>query len=136
MPGLILRLRIHGGALRPLRAEGRGGAATSVIRIRCCTTCAVSRCPHGPIDLGEGAEIADPIKPAPVTVLGFDEAVQVLARRRDVLVGVDADVVEVVMGAPSCRWTSRSIAASGPSWHRASVPRCSNGGKRTSLPSS
>ncbi len=32
----------------------------------------------GPIDLGEGAEIADPTKPAPVTVFGFDEVVQVL----------------------------------------------------------
>ena len=32
----------------------------------------------GPIDLGEGADIADPSRPAPVTVFGFDEVVQVL----------------------------------------------------------
>src|SRR6185437_5677012 len=35
----------------------------------------------GPIDMGEGAEIADiadPSRPPPVTIFGFDEVVQVL----------------------------------------------------------
>ena len=39
---------------------------------------AVARCTSGPIDLGEGADVADPTKPPPVTVFGFDEVVQVL----------------------------------------------------------
>jgi len=52
----------------------------------------------GPIDLGEGAEIADPTKPPPVTVLGFDEAVQVLRDNETYSSAVYADVTEVVMG--------------------------------------
>ena len=52
----------------------------------------------GPIDLGEGAEIADPTKPPPVTVLGFDEVVQVLRDNETYSSAVYADVTEVVMG--------------------------------------
>ena len=32
----------------------------------------------GPVDLGDGATDPDPTRPPPVTVFGFDEAVQVL----------------------------------------------------------
>jgi len=52
----------------------------------------------GPIDLGEGAEMADPAKPPPVTVLGFDEVVQVLRDDETYSNAVYADVVGMVMG--------------------------------------
>ncbi len=52
----------------------------------------------GPIDLGEGAEIADPSRPAPVTVFGFDEVVQVLRDNETFSSTVYADVVGEVMG--------------------------------------
>jgi len=52
----------------------------------------------GPIDLGEGAEVADPAKPPPVTVLGFDEVVQVLRDDETYSNAVYADVVGMVMG--------------------------------------
>ena len=49
----------------------------------------------GPIDLGEGAEAPDPSRPQPVTVFGFDEAVQVL-RDNDTY---SSTVYEGIMGA-------------------------------------
>ena len=52
----------------------------------------------GPIDLGEGAEIADPNRPAPVTVLGFDEVVQVLRDNETYSSNVYGEVVGMVMG--------------------------------------
>ncbi len=52
----------------------------------------------GPIDLGEGAEIADPNKPAPVTVFGFDEVVQVLRDSETYSSAVYGEVVGMVMG--------------------------------------
>ena len=52
----------------------------------------------GPIDLGEGADIADPGRPPPVTVLGFDEVVQVLRDNETYSSGVYEDVVGMVMG--------------------------------------
>jgi cytochrome P450 len=52
----------------------------------------------GPIDIGEGAVIADPTKPPPVTVFGFDEVVQVLRDNDTYSSAVYADVTEVVMG--------------------------------------
>ena len=52
----------------------------------------------GPIDLGEGAEIADPTKPAPVTVFGFDEVVQVLRDNETYSSSVYEEVVGMVMG--------------------------------------
>ena len=52
----------------------------------------------GPIDVGEGAATADPTKPPPVTVLGFDEVVQVLRDNGTYSSAVYADVTEVVMG--------------------------------------
>src|ERR1700693_153462 len=52
----------------------------------------------GPIALGEGAEIADPTKPPPVPVFGFDEAVQVLRDNETYSSAVYADITEVVMG--------------------------------------
>jgi cytochrome P450 len=52
----------------------------------------------GPIDLGEGAEIADPTRPAPVTVLGFDEVVQVLRDNETYSSNVYGEVVGMVMG--------------------------------------
>jgi cytochrome P450 len=52
----------------------------------------------GPIDLGEGAEIADPSKPAPVTVFGFDEVVQVLRDNETFSSAVYGEVVGMVMG--------------------------------------
>jgi cytochrome P450 len=52
----------------------------------------------GPIDLGEGADLADPSKPAPVTVFGFDEVVQVLRDNETYSSVVYADVMGTVMG--------------------------------------
>jgi cytochrome P450 len=52
----------------------------------------------GPIDLGEGAELADPTKPAPVTVFGFDEVVQVLRDNETYSSSVYEGVVGMVMG--------------------------------------
>ncbi len=52
----------------------------------------------GPIDLGEGAEIADPSRPAPVTVLGFDEVVQVLRDSDTYSSTIYGEVVGMVMG--------------------------------------
>ncbi len=52
----------------------------------------------GPIDVGEGAAVADPTKPLPVTVLGFDEVVHVLRDNETYSSDVYADVTEVVMG--------------------------------------
>jgi cytochrome P450 len=52
----------------------------------------------GPIDMGEGADIADPSKPPPVTVFGFDEVVQVLRDNQTYSSNVYADVMGIVMG--------------------------------------
>jgi len=52
----------------------------------------------GPIDLGEGADPADSTKPAPVTVFGFDEVVQVLRDHETYSSVVYADVMGTVMG--------------------------------------
>jgi cytochrome P450 len=52
----------------------------------------------GPIDLGEGLEPADPDKPPPVTVLGFDEVVQVLRDNETYSSCVYEDVMGMVMG--------------------------------------
>lgn len=52
----------------------------------------------GPIDLGEGADLADPTKPPPVTVFGFEEVVQVLRDHETFSSVVYADVMGMVMG--------------------------------------
>jgi cytochrome P450 len=52
----------------------------------------------GPIDLGEGAEIADPSKPAPVTVFGFDEVVQVLRDNETYSSKIYEEIMGMVMG--------------------------------------
>ena len=52
----------------------------------------------GPIDLGEGAEVADPTKPAPVTVFGFDEVVQVLRDSETYSSTIYEEIVGMVMG--------------------------------------
>src|ERR1700759_3412971 len=52
----------------------------------------------GAIAVGEGAEIADPSKPAPVTVFGFDEVVQVLRDNETYSSTVYAGVMGEVMG--------------------------------------
>jgi cytochrome P450 len=49
----------------------------------------------GPVDLGDGLHEADPTKPPPVTVFGFDEAVQVLRDNET----FSSTVYEGVMGA-------------------------------------
>ena len=49
----------------------------------------------GPIDLGDGASEADPNRPPPVTVFGFDEAVQVLRDNET----FSSTVYEGIMGA-------------------------------------
>src|SRR5580704_15133625 len=49
----------------------------------------------GPVDLGDGAEEADPNRPPPVTVFGFDEAVQVLRDNET----FSSTVYEGIMGA-------------------------------------
>jgi cytochrome P450 len=58
------------------------------------------QCPvhTGPIDLGEGAEIADPNRPVPVTVFGFDEVVQVLRDNETFSSSVYEGVMGMVMG--------------------------------------
>lgn len=52
----------------------------------------------GPIDLGEGADLHDPSRPAPVTVLGFEETVQVLRDHKTYSSTVYEDVMGIVMG--------------------------------------
>ncbi len=52
----------------------------------------------GPIDLGEGADIADPNRPPPVTVFGFDETVQVLRDNETFSSTVYEGVMGLVMG--------------------------------------
>src|ERR1700679_167596 len=52
----------------------------------------------GPIDLGEGAPAADPLRPSPVTVLGFDEVVQVLRDGETYSSSVYEGVMGAVMG--------------------------------------
>jgi cytochrome P450 len=52
----------------------------------------------GPIDLGEGADVADPSRPAPVTVFGFDEVVQVLRDNDTFSSSVYEGVMGMVMG--------------------------------------
>jgi cytochrome P450 len=52
----------------------------------------------GPIDLGEGADLRDPSRPPPVTVLGFDEVVQVLRDNETYSSAVYEDVIGMVMG--------------------------------------
>jgi cytochrome P450 len=52
----------------------------------------------GPIDLGDGAEEPDPSRPAPVTVFGFDEAVQVLRDNETFSSTVYEGIMGMVMG--------------------------------------
>jgi cytochrome P450 len=52
----------------------------------------------GPIDLGDGADLPDPTRPPPVTVLGFDEVVQVLRDNETYSSAVYEDVMGMVMG--------------------------------------
>ena len=52
----------------------------------------------GPIDLGEGAELADPNKPAPVTVFGYDEVVAVLRDGETYSSTIYEEVMGMVMG--------------------------------------
>ncbi len=52
----------------------------------------------GPIDLGEGLEPADPNRPPPVTVLGFDETVQVLRDNETYSSCVYEGIMGLVMG--------------------------------------
>ena len=52
----------------------------------------------GPIDLGEGAETPDPTKPAPVTVFGFDEVVQVLRDSETYSSTIYEEIMGMVMG--------------------------------------
>jgi cytochrome P450 len=52
----------------------------------------------GPIDMGEGADDADPSRPAPVTVFGFEEVVQVLRDNETYSSSVYGDVMGPVMG--------------------------------------
>jgi cytochrome P450 len=52
----------------------------------------------GPIDMGEGADLADPSRPPPVTVFGFEEVVQVLRDNETYSSNVYTDVMGLVMG--------------------------------------
>ncbi len=52
----------------------------------------------GPIDLGEGAELVDPTRPAPVTVFGFDEVVQVLRDSETYSSTIYEEIMGMVMG--------------------------------------
>jgi cytochrome P450 len=57
-------------------------------------------CPvqSGSIDLGEGAEPADPNRPAPITVFGFEETVQVLRDNETFSSSVYEGIMGLVMG--------------------------------------
>ncbi len=52
----------------------------------------------GPVDVGEGAQPSDPNRPPPVTVLGFDEVVQVLRDNETYSSSVYEGVMGLVMG--------------------------------------
>ncbi|MGA2836136.1 MAG: cytochrome P450 [Acidimicrobiales bacterium] len=52
----------------------------------------------GPIDVGEGVTESDPTRPQPVTVLGFDEAVQVLRDNETYSSSVYEGIMGMVMG--------------------------------------
>ena len=52
----------------------------------------------GPIDIGEGLDEADPNRPPPITVFGFDEVVQVLRDNETYSSIVYSDVMGMVMG--------------------------------------
>jgi cytochrome P450 len=52
----------------------------------------------GPVDLGDGLAPTDPDKPAPVTVFGFDEVVQVLKDNETYSSGIYEAVMGSVMG--------------------------------------
>jgi cytochrome P450 len=52
----------------------------------------------GPVDIGDGAPPADPSRPTPVTVLGFDEVVQVLRDKETYSSRVYESVMGSVMG--------------------------------------
>src|SRR5438445_7457960 len=52
----------------------------------------------GPIDLGDGAEVGDEASPPPVTVLGFEEVVQVLRDPETYSSLIYKDVMGMVMG--------------------------------------
>lgn len=52
----------------------------------------------GPVDLGDGSDPVDPAKPPPVTVLGFDETVQVLRDNETFSSSVYEGVMGSVMG--------------------------------------
>jgi cytochrome P450 len=58
------------------------------------------QCPvhTGPVDLGEGAEPADPNRPPPVTVFGFEETVQVLRDNETYSSSVYEGIMGLVMG--------------------------------------
>ena len=52
----------------------------------------------GPVDLGDGAEEPDPSRPQPVTVFGFDEAVQVLRDNETYSSSVYDGIMGMVLG--------------------------------------
>jgi cytochrome P450 len=52
----------------------------------------------GPIDLGEGVDLPDPNRPAPVTVFGFEETVQVLKDNETFSSSVYEGIMGLVMG--------------------------------------
>jgi cytochrome P450 len=52
----------------------------------------------GPVDLGDGLNPADPHKPPPITVFGFDEVVQVLRDNETYSSGIYESVMGEVMG--------------------------------------
>src|ERR1035437_6376267 len=52
----------------------------------------------GPVDLGDGAPPANPQRPSPVTVFGFDEVVQVLRDNETYSSSVYESVMGNVMG--------------------------------------
>ena len=52
----------------------------------------------GPVDLGDGLSEADPSRPPPVTVFGFDESVQVLRDNETYSNSVYEGVMGLVMG--------------------------------------
>ena len=52
----------------------------------------------GPVDVGEGAEVFDPSGPAPITVFGFEETVQVLRDNETYSSSVYEGIMGLVMG--------------------------------------
>ena len=97
MPGTETA-RSSGRSLRPLRVERRRRRDHQDVYPLLHRLRSESPVHSGPIDIGEGLDEADPTRPPPITVFGFDEVVQVLRDNETYSSIVYADVMGMVMG--------------------------------------